>query len=219
MESVSITCAGERLVLFGAKAIGWSRARTLLVADCHLGKAAAFRHAGIAVPEQVTVADLHLLSELIRDSSAQRLVVLGDLFHAPTGQTEATLGAFERWRAEHSQLAIDLVLGNHDSAIQSWPASWGLTLSKHVFDAPFVFAHQPKDVPGYFGLSGHQHPAVRCAGMRLPCFHFSATSGVLPAFGSFTGTHVIRPGRADRVFVVNGGEIAELPELLFGRRR
>jgi DNA ligase-associated metallophosphoesterase len=215
MDSVSILCAGERLDLFGAKAIGWSRARTLLVADCHLGKASAFRQAGIAVPEQVTVADLQLLSGLVHQTAAQRLVVLGDLFHSRAGQSEATLGAFERWRTAHRELAVDLVLGNHDVAIQGWPASWGVTIAKEVFDAPFVFAHEQKHVPEYFSLSGHQHPAVRCAGMRLPCFHFSATSAVLPAFGSFTGTHVIRPARADRVFVVNGGEIAELPESLF----
>jgi DNA ligase-associated metallophosphoesterase len=219
MHNISIDCAGEQLDLFGAKAIGWSRARTLLVADCHLGKASAFRHAGIAVPEQVTAADLQLLSDLVRKTAAQRLVVLGDLFHAPTGQSEATLGAFERWRSEHSQLAIDLVLGNHDRAIHAWPACWSMTIAKQVFDAPFVFAHEQTHIPGYFALSGHQHPAVRCAGMRLACFHFSAKSGVLPAFGSFTGTHVIRPGRADQVFVVNGGEIAELPALLFRQAR
>jgi len=217
MHSLSFNCAGEPLDLFGAKAIGWSRARTLIVADVHLGKASAFRHAGLAVPEQVTTADLTLLTELLRTTAAERLVVLGDLIHARTGQSDSTLEAFHLWRAQHEQLAIDLVLGNHDRSIGSWQEAWRLKVSTELYDAPFVFAHSPRKVAGYYALSGHQHPAVRCAGMRLPCFHFSSDSGVLPAFGSFTGTHVIRPSHTDRVFVVNDGEIAELPQLLLRR--
>jgi hypothetical protein len=38
--------------------------------------------------------------------------------------------------------------------------------------------------------------------LRLPCFHFGAHCGVLPAFGDFTGMHVVRPEAGDRVFVV-----------------
>lgn len=216
MHSLSFSWAGERLELFGAKAIGWPRARTLIIADLHLGKASAFRHAGLAVPEQVTVADLSLLTELLDYSAPERLVVLGDLIHARTGQTESTLSAFRSWRSRHESLSIELVLGNHDRAIADWQQAWNLKVRTELIDAPFLFTHSSRKLAGFFGLSGHQHPAVRCAGMRLPCFHFSMDSGVLPAFGSFTGTHVVRPVRTDRVFAVNGGEIVEVPQLLFG---
>ena len=74
-------------------------------------KPAAFRHAGLAVPEQVTNADLELLTELLRSTAAERLVVLGDLIHAATGQSDSTVEAFRLWREQHEQLAIDLVLG------------------------------------------------------------------------------------------------------------
>lgn len=45
--------------------------------------------------------------------------------------------------------------------------------------------------------------------MRLPCFHFGSRCGILPAFGSFTGTATpaLEPG--DRVFVVSDGEVHE----------
>ena len=42
--------AGERLVLLPEMAAYWERAGTLLVADPHFGKAAAFRAAGIPEP-------------------------------------------------------------------------------------------------------------------------------------------------------------------------
>jgi len=42
MSSAVADVAGERLVLLAERAAYWERARTLLVADPHFGKAAAF---------------------------------------------------------------------------------------------------------------------------------------------------------------------------------
>ena len=51
---------------------------------------------------------------------------------------------------------------------------------------------------GAYVLAGHLHPCVVLGGrahqrLRLPCFHFGAQVGVLPAFGAFTGMHALRP--------------------------
>jgi metallophosphoesterase superfamily enzyme len=46
---------------------------------------------------------------------------------------------------------------------------------------------------------------------RAPCFWFTSTRGVLPAFGTFTGCAMIRPGRGDRVFAVGDQQILEIP--------
>jgi hypothetical protein len=48
-------------------------------------------------------------------------------------------------------------------------------------------------------------------GLHLPCFHFGAAVGVLPAFGGFTGTHVVQPSPGDRVFVVADDLVREVP--------
>ena len=64
-------------------------------------------------------------------------------------------------------------------------------------------------------LAGHVHPAAVLSGrghdrLRLPCFHFGPAVGVLPAFGAFTGMHVLPRGPQDRVYVVAGDEVRAL---------
>ena len=55
-------------------------------------------------------------------------------------------------------------------------------------------------------LAGHLHPTVvlrqRGDRLRLPCFHFGARVGVLPAFSTFTNGVVVQPERGDRVYVI-----------------
>ena len=41
--------------------------------------------------------------------------------------------------------------------------------------------------------------------LRLPCFHFGAQVGVLPAFGGFTGMHALPRQAGDQVFAVLPG--------------
>ena len=48
--ALEINVASERLWLLPDRAAYWPRTKTLLIADAHLGKAAAFRRAGIPVP-------------------------------------------------------------------------------------------------------------------------------------------------------------------------
>lgn len=51
--------------------------------------------------------------------------------------------------------------------------------------------------------------------LRLPCFWFTDAArqavGVLPAFGSFTGMHLIDRRPEDRVFAVMPQRVIELP--------
>jgi len=66
-------------------------------------------------------------------------------------------------------------------------------------------------VTGNYPVAGHVHPAVALSGngrtMTLPCFYFGHDYALLPAFGEFTGTAVVRPRAGERVFVLAGGEI------------
>ena len=71
--------------------------------------------------------------------------------------------------------------------------------------------------PGAYVLAGHSHPCVHLGRgidrLRLPCFHFGAAVGVLPAFGAFTGMHPIVREADDRVFAVADNALHELPTL------
>jgi len=112
------------------------------------------------------------------------------------------------------------VRGNHDRHAGDPPPDWRL----HCVDepwrvGPWALVHHPAPVAGAYVLAGHLHPAVRLGGrgaraqdrLRLPCFHFGPAVGVLPAFGAFTGQHVVRPAPGDRVFVVHGDAVRALP--------
>jgi len=88
-------------------------------------------------------------------------------------------------------------------------------------DEPLPFhglalCHHPQVVAGAYALAGHLHPGAALGGrandrLRLPCFHFGGDVGVLPAFGAFTGLHVVRPVPGDLVFVVAGDTVRVLP--------
>ena len=71
-----------------------------------------------------------------------------------------------------------------------------------------AFGHDPSDDIGdaELMLCGHIHPAMRFGRrsdqIKLPCFWHTNSRLVFPAIGQFTGTHLIRPGKDDRVWVV-----------------
>jgi DNA ligase-associated metallophosphoesterase len=212
--ALQVAAGAERLLLLPQLAAFWPRMQTLLVADAHLGKAAAFRKAGIAVPSGTTEANLQALTALIDAVHARRVVFLGDLIHS-TAARKAAGAAFIRWREQHADVDLVLVRGNHDRNAGDPPCGWGVM----CVDEPYVvdslaLTHFPQAVPGCYALAGHLHPAANLIGrgresMRLPCFYFTREYAILPAFGAFTGTADVAPTRNDRVYVVADGEVLE----------
>jgi DNA ligase-associated metallophosphoesterase len=213
---MEIDCAGVRLRLLPEKAVSWPAARTLIIADVHLGKPAAFRHAGIAVPEATTNADLERLAAIIKSEKSERLIILGDLLHAPEGMGEVMTESVDRWRAEHPDLKIILVPGNHDRKCGSPPASWKLQCAEEQWrSGPFLFSHEPMEQGGIYVLSGHVHPAIVLRekfgpGIRTPCFCFGKNRAILPAFGSFTGMSNIQQQRGEQLFAIGKGEVLKV---------
>ena len=191
---VTIEWAGETLLLLPQRAVWWERQRTLFIADPHFGKAAAFRHAGIPVPETLHSDDLARLDEILRTRGAQRLVILGDFLHARSGRSDATLGALAAWRARLADLEIVLVLGNHDRRAGAPPSDLHIQCVAGPWPLPpFHCCHEPQEIADAFVLAGHLHPAFRLSerigsALRGPCFVFGPRLAVLPAFGDFTGT-------------------------------
>lgn len=213
MPDIVFELRGEPLRLLPERAVYHEKAGTLLVADPHFGKSAAFRAAGLAVPGGTTAGTLARLDAVLARTGARRLVVLGDFFHARAGQVPAMLDALAAWRARHSGLDVVLVRGNHDRNAGDPPPELEIwSVEPPLVEGPFALSHHPQPVSGCYALAGHLHPAVVLRGAarqreRLPCFWFGAEVGVLPAFGEFTGMAEIRPGAGDRVFVSTGDEV------------
>ena len=197
----------------------------LLVADAHFGKAQSFRRLGVPVPEATTAHTLDALTAAVARTGAQGIVFLGDFLHSARSRSAALLGQLSRWREAHAQLDLTLVRGNHDDRAGDPPPALGITVvDEPLRVGPFALCHHPRPVVGAYVLAGHWHPCIRLGGrafdrLRLPCFWFGDDSdetsaqaiGVLPAFGSFTGMHPIRPRPRDRVFVTANEQVRELP--------
>ena len=210
------TLAGERVVLHASRALEWPRERTLFVADVHLGKAAAFRAAGVPLPRGSTATDLRRLDELIAQTGAARLVVLGDFLHAKAGRVDALTRAFVAWRARHPTVEVVLVRGNHDANAGDPPVEWLVRCVDAPYPLPpFLACHQIEKPRSGYALCGHLHPAVRieAAGesARLPCFVLGRDHAILPAFGRFTGMADVMPSRDERIVAIAGDALFELP--------
>jgi metallophosphoesterase superfamily enzyme len=110
--SLPPTDTSADILLLPGRAAFLAATATLLVADVHLGKAATFRNAGIPVPEGSAQADLARLERLVRDTAARRLIVLGDLFHARSGCTQAVFDEFAAARAGMPDTEVLLIAGS-----------------------------------------------------------------------------------------------------------
>lgn len=211
-----IELAGEQITLCADHAMVWPARRTLLIADAHFGKAAAFRARGMPVPAGTTAENLARLDALIAAHDIARIVFLGDLFHARESHAPATLAELRAWRARRASIELLLVEGNHDASAGAPPIDLGITLvnEPHI-EGPFAFCHHPKPFMNQYVLAGHLHPAYVLSGrresVRLPCFWLGEAVGVLPAFGAFTGTHAISPEAGDRVYAVADGRVLAMP--------
>lgn len=208
--SVRLSWHQQAFEALPGRALHWPAASTLLVSDLHWGKTAAFRRAGIPAPPQDLEADLRRLTDLLRETQAQRLLILGDLFHARAGCDAHTLDQISDWRAQHHSLKIVLVSGNHDRHAGAPPPHWRIAcVGEELREAGLRFVHAPPDEPEAPEptLCGHLHPAIVLRGggaevLRAPCFWFRQRVAVLPAFGFFTGSRSIRAAPGERVLAV-----------------
>jgi DNA ligase-associated metallophosphoesterase len=212
VTDVSITLAGEDVLLLPEHGLFQPSNQTLFIADVHLGKVETFRANSIPLPDRTTADDLCRLSWVLKRTEAKWMVILGDLIHARSGHTERVIAEFSEWRKAHSDIEITLVKGNHDQAADL-PAGWYIqTLVAPVHHPPFIWYHYPTASEMGFTLAGHLHPAYRLLGkgrqqLKLPCFWRQQRILVLPAFGSFIDSAYITPAVGDQVYVIAGSDV------------
>lgn len=209
--------AGEELELHPERAIYWPAAKSLLLADLHLGKSAHFRKAGIAIPGKAGFGDFRRIEKLLAQYQPERLLLLGDLFHS---EYNADWEQFIKLRKAHTSTSFELVGGNHDILDISHYDAAGLTVyPESLQEGPFLFTHIPieEDIPtGLYNMCGHVHPGVRLQGaakqsLKLPCFYFDRQQALLPAFGTLTGLFRMRPRKHHRIYVIVSSQVMHIP--------
>lgn len=210
-ESVHISFAQHEFELLPSGGMVCDQMKTLFVADVHLGKAASYRHLGQPVPVGTTSATLQQLSHDLLGHNIDHLIVLGDLFHSRRILPDSpTAQAIASWRDQHMKCCITLVRGNHDAGVDELLKQFNIdVVDQHLVLGNLLCCHdepEPRQSMGTNVLLGHVHPVVILKGkgkdrLRLPCFLVSQHQCLLPAYGAFTGGHVVKP-RADQACYV-----------------
>lgn len=209
---------GESFALLPERAIWWPEEKTLLVADVHFGKSAEFRMQGIPVPEGDSMESLNRMGALVEAWDADRIIVLGDLFHGAAANQNEVQMLFQEWIKRYVSLSIQLVPGNHDRHAKHLPQNLGIevTAASHLYRGHH-FSHFPSlPNPHASAFAGHLHPAVRLKEdggpvLRLPCFYRFQSLLILPAFGSFTGNARISPEAESEVWGVVDSRLLSIP--------
>jgi DNA ligase-associated metallophosphoesterase len=183
-----ILLAHHALKPLAAGAIYWEAERTLIVADLHLEKGAAYAARGRMLPPYDSRTTLRGLAALIMSLAPARVVALGDSFH--TSEVATHLG-----RAEREEIALlqqgrewYWITGNHDPEL---PSSIGGIVCAALTIAGVTLRHEPSPDTATPEIAGHLHPAARIARrgevVRRKCFATDGRRIVMPAFGAYTG--------------------------------
>lgn len=197
---------GQTFWLHPHRALFWEEQRALVLSDLHFGKTGHFRKAGIAVPQGVYREDLQRFVGLIQFFKPSQVIAVGDLFHS---HANLEMDLFKRWRHDFPDLAVHLVKGNHDILRDQLYLDMGLTLwQERMQVGDICFTHEEQATTAApFTFSGHLHPGVLLNGLgrqslRLPCFYFTPTGCILPAFSKFTGLAILQPEPRSKVFAI-----------------
>jgi DNA ligase-associated metallophosphoesterase len=193
----------------------WEEEQALILSDLHLGKTGHFRKHGIAVPQRIFTEDMQRLMDQITYFKPRQVIAVGDLFHS---EANKELEMFLKWRNDFPGIDFILVKGNHDILREEWYAAANIQVHTGQWNIGNIhFVHDPAEMTTQnsdlnYTFSGHVHPGIRFNGagkqsLYFPCFHFSNTNGVLPAFSKFSGLASIRTTKHDHVFAIIEGKI------------
>ena len=211
---------GEEFVLSSDRVLYYPSENALILSDIHLGKAGHFRKNGIPVPIQINQDNLDRLDSCIQKLNPKKLIFLGDLFHS---ESNSEWDDFRDWRSGHSARSMTLVLGNHELYSAQKYEGLGLEVANWIDINGLRLQHEPENTQSRpfngnsnpASISGHLHPGVKLAGkgrqsLILPCFAHYEHQLILPAFGTFTGLHLITIKEAQQLYAIAEDELITL---------
>ncbi|MGJ8739181.1 ligase-associated DNA damage response endonuclease PdeM [Zobellia laminariae] len=201
----------QHFIMHPSGVLFWKEKSMLLISDVHLGKISHFRKFGAAVPQAAVLKNFETMDRAINFFQPEIIVFMGDLFHSSLNK-EWQL--FEKWVSTVISEII-LVAGNHDIISPLKYEDLGIRVVSEIQLDGFLLTHHPEEREGFFNFSGHIHPAVRLQGLgrqsvRLSCFFKSDNQMILPAFGTFTGTHVLEPEANNEIFALTDEEVFQV---------
>lgn len=182
---MKIIFGGHDFFLHYSGALYWPEENMLIVSDLHLEKGSHFARRGFFLPPYDSHDTLTTLMKVLKETSARKLLLLGDAFHDANG--------FERLGKKERFLFADLLAfnpiwihGNHDAGF----VPDGFMGMEDYAHRGLSFRHQAS--PGATNeISGHFHPKAEMQFGRgrhsCPCFIEDGQRMILPAFGSYTG--------------------------------
>lgn len=187
----TVEFAGQQLLLTNLSALYMPEMKALVLADIHIGKSTHFQKHGIAIPNTIFKNDLKKLETLISHFNPQKIIVVGDMFHA---ENNSEIQQFKDWKLQFSAIQFILIKGNHDRYYR------GIYKDLEVEIIPYeltldgiTFIH---DLAHFktagCTVSGHLHPGIYLKAkarqrIKLPCFAIGEQHLILPAFSEFTG--------------------------------
>jgi metallophosphoesterase superfamily enzyme len=195
---------GERLFDLGggryahaSGALWMPDARTLLLADVHLGFGWALRRRGHLGP--VTDGGVgRKLADLVAELSPETVVFLGDLVHAPRPAPQERDMVERILRALPPRLVV--VIGNHDRGfVRDYP-ELAVEVCAEWSHGGVVAVHGDKQLPvAEHVIAGHLHPAIGVvdhagATRKVPAFVAGRNVTLLPAFSPFAAGFDVRTG-------------------------
>jgi hypothetical protein len=183
-----VSVAGHTMRPLAAGALYWEDEDTLLVADLHLEKGAAFAALGMLLPPYDTRTTLERLSKAIRAVDPSRVVALGDSFHRAESAKQLAADDLGFLRKLQQRREWYWICGNHDPHL---PASIGGTVCATLSICGLVLRHEPSPAAAAREIAGHLHPVARIARrgtvIRRRCFATDGNRLVMPAFGAYAG--------------------------------
>jgi DNA ligase-associated metallophosphoesterase len=183
-----IEILGQTFFPVAAGALYWEAEDTLIVADLHLEKGAAFAAKGMMLPPYDTRDTLARLAACLDGFAPCRVIALGDSFHR-----SELAGRLDPSDLEHLislQQGRDWywILGNHDPVL---PESIGGFVCRSLRIGGITLCHQPSIGRQPAEIAGHLHPVARIARrgevIRRRCFATDGLRLVMPAFGAYAG--------------------------------
>jgi uncharacterized protein len=180
----------------------------LLIADLHLEQGASLARRGLHVPPFDTLVTLAMLEQVLANTKAQRLVLLGDSFHDAVAHETVRDSDATRLRNITNAVETIWISGNHDPHAHN---VLGGTCVDEMQFGEITLRHIPARLKSdELEIAGHLHPGAAIAQrgqlIRTKCFAADHRRIILPAFGSYTGALNVLSGAYAGLFDVSSAQ-------------